>query len=965
MKSIMFDVEQIKREMDRGRGGQEVYSFPINIEPLYSHFDISAAEEINAISGPKVIKPAGITRLPIRTDLVAVTVKPSREDHAAPQLGEQFLASLNASSQTSFEVYGHAGRVGMQFNVPSRDANVLASQLNLLYRGAEIYAGGDCIQGMPYGRAIVAAYRLKRSYFFALNTGLDVDPLVFLLGALASLDYTEYGGLQVVFTRTHGDWRSNILTASRNRFDPGNSPFHNLPNLPKIADQKVASPLYAVSLRLFASQQRIISVLNGFLKQFDGENSFTRIPIDYPSSSLVYRTAYSTGMLLNARELASLVHVPNLKGFSCPRMESAGAGFPPPALALNDRLINFGVNTCRGITREVGISEEWSTRHCAVFGATGTGKTTFLSQWASLIAKGYGLALIDPNGDAVKKFVSMIPRHRVKDCIYFNPADLAYPPALNILDSSDEREKDMLCSDLLVCLRRYFADSWGDRLEWILRQVIKALLISQGQKTLRDIPRMMLNETYRREILSTVNDPDVLEFWQRHFIKLPRGAVDPILNKLSKFIDSETIRNIVSQPNLIDFHKLLRENKILLADLGKGMIGEDNASLLGSFLLSKLQIATLARQQIPVHQRRLFTVIIDELHNFADDRANVNSLKSFLSEARKYRVAMVLATQYPSQLHREISAAIFSNVGTLTILRSGATEAQVIQKELGNFTGENIQRLQVGEALVRIGSTESSFNVKIYNTIKANATFEKQIIANSRAEYCRTREDVLKLLSTANSGSQQPAQIENIPAPAPEPVNRYEKRFLEFVAEHPQLSLTEIYKHLNLSGYMGTKLKKMLLGKGMVTEVTLSFGQAFRPPTVLLLTHAGYDAVNLRTKAGRGGPLHRHIQAIIKQQAEAKGYSAEIESHIPDTGQRVDVALHKDNISVAVEIAVLSKVEHEFDNILKCLNAGYDKVLAICTDSKFLTEVRDFTQCQLKEDDRKRVSFQLFPNHEL
>ncbi|MDD4987117.1 MAG: DUF87 domain-containing protein, partial [Dehalococcoidales bacterium] len=497
MKSIMFDIDQIKTEVDRGRGGQDIYPFPVDIEPRYSRFDIAAAEAISAASGAKAIKPAAFTRASIRTNLTTITVKPSREDHAPSQLWEQLLASLNASAQTSFEVYGHAGRVGLQFNVSSRDANVLTSQLNLLYPGAEIYTGRDCIQGMTSRSVVVAAFRLRRSYFFTLNTGLDIDPLVFLLGALASLDHAEFGGLQVVFSRAHGDWRSNIITASRNRFDPGNSPFRNLPDLPKIADKKLAGPLYAVSLRLFASQQRTISALEGFLKQFDGENSFIRIPLDYPSSSLVNRTAHSVGMLLNARELASLVHVPNLKGFSCPRMETAGAGSLPPALALNERLVNFGVNACRGITREVGISEEWLTRHCAVFGATGTGKTTFLSQWATLVDKGYGLALIDPNGDAVQKFLSMVPQHRVRDCVYFNPADLAYPPALNILDSSSERERDMLCSDLLVCLRRYYADSWGDRLEWILRQAIKALLISQGQKTLRDIPRMLLSDQYR------------------------------------------------------------------------------------------------------------------------------------------------------------------------------------------------------------------------------------------------------------------------------------------------------------------------------------------------------------------------------------------------------------------------------------------------------------------------------------
>jgi DNA-binding MarR family transcriptional regulator/ribosomal protein S24E len=965
MQTIQQDMEQIRREMERGRGGQTVHSFPIEIEPCFTSFKLADAVSTNSATEGDLLKKRNIAKVMAISNLITVTVKPAREDQVAPQRWEQFVTSLSAAMPISFEVVTHSGKVTLQFAVSSRDADILTSQLNLIYPGAEVYKGKDQIQETAGGQTIVVAYRLERSHFFTLNTGLDVDPLVFLLGALASFGPSERGGLQIVFLRARGDWRSNILAASRNRFDPSSSPFRDLPQLPKLAEQKVASPLSAVSLRLWASQARLIPVLEGFLKQFEGANSFSRLTSDYPLASLAQRTVHSTGMILNARELSSLVHVPGLKGFSCPKMETASLGTPPPALALNNRLFSFGVNSYRGINQEVGISEEWLTRHCAIFGATGTGKTTFLSHLVSLVAKGYGLALIDPNGDAVKKFLSLVPEHRARDCVYFNPADRDYPPALNILDSSNEREREMLCSDLLVCLRRYFADSWGDRLEWILRQAIKSLLLSQGHKTLRDIPRMMLDETYRHEILNTVSDPDALEFWQKHFTKLPRGAVDPILNKLSKFVDSELIRNIVSQPNLIDFHKLLKENKVLLADLGKGLIGEDNASLLGSFLLSKLQIATLARAETPMHQRKLFTIVIDELHNFADDRANVTSLKSFLSEARKYRVALVLATQYPSQLHREIAAAIFGNVGTLMILRSGATEAQVIQKELGNFTTEDIQRLQVGEALVRMGGSESTFNVKIYNSAKAVTSQERQIIAHSRSTYCRTREEVLELLKVAKSVSQQAIPVEHATMIKPEPVTQQEKRFLEFVGEHPQLSLTEIYRQLDLSGYMGTKLKKTLLEKGMVTEVTLSFGQAFRPPTVLLLTRTGYEAVGLQVKAGRGGPLHRYIQAKIKQQAEGRGYSADIESYIPDTGQRVDVALHKDNVRVAVEIAVISKVEHEFENITKCLGAGYDKVLAVFTDSELLQEVRAFTQSRLQAEEMDKVKFYLFPDFEL
>ena len=320
---------------------------------------------------------------------------------------------------------------------------------------------------------------------------------------------------------------------------------------------------------------------------------------------------------------------------------TASPSAPPPKLATQNNLVTLGNNHHRGVDTTVGISSEWLSRHMVICGQTGVGKTTLLKRFLSLVSKGYGLAFIDPNGDAAEEFLTLIPSHRVEDTIYFHPADPKYAPALNILQHSDRREAELICSDLVTAFERFYGNYWGPQTEMILRQCLRTLLLTPGEKYLPDVRRLILDETYRNQLIKTLADPDLLDFWQLQFPRLPKNACNSLLNKLSKFLDNHLVRPVISQPNRIDFQTVMENGMVFIANLSKGLLGEDNAYLLGSFLLSKFQILTMSRASLPREKRKLFPIIVDELHNYAETKANAKGLNSFFSEARKYNVPFI------------------------------------------------------------------------------------------------------------------------------------------------------------------------------------------------------------------------------------------------------------------------------------------------------------------------------------
>ncbi|MDD2666639.1 MAG: type IV secretion system DNA-binding domain-containing protein [Methanocellales archaeon] len=346
--------------------------------------------------------------------------------------------------------------------------------------------------------------------------------------------------------------------------------------------------------------------------------------------------------------------------------------------------INFFAKTnFRGEGKVFGIKKEDRRLHMYVIGKTGMGKTSLLlNMILNDIYGNEGVCFIDPHGDAVERVLDYIPKERINDIIYFNPADVDHPIALNVLEKVEPGRRHLLVSGLISVFRKLYAEYWHHRQEHILRNTILALLDYPGNKTLLDVYRMLNDWRYRKEIVDKIKDPIVRSFWKNEFPKylyqFKGDALTPIQNKLGGFLSTPLIRNIVGRAeSKIDFRWVMDKGKILLVNLAKGKIGEDNSSLLGSLIITKLQLAAMSRINIPEEQRKDFYLFVDEFQNFV----STETFGDILSESRKYRLCLALAHQYIDQLDEELRKAIFGNVGTIIAFLIGAENGEFLRKE--------------------------------------------------------------------------------------------------------------------------------------------------------------------------------------------------------------------------------------------------------------------------------------------
>lgn len=350
-----------------------------------------------------------------------------------------------------------------------------------------------------------------------------------------------------------------------------------------------------------------------------------------------------------------------------------------------DIITVFAKTNFRNEEMPFGIKTDDRRRHMYVIGKTGMGKTTLMENMVIQdIRNGYGCAFLDPHGDSVQRILNCVPSSRVNDVVYFNPADLEYPLAFNILEAVDAKYKHLVASGLMGVFTKIWANLWSARMEYILNNTILALLDSPGN-TLLGITRMYVDKKYRKKIVDNVKDPMVRAFWVDEFAnyneKYRTEAIAPIQNKVGQFLSSAIIRNIVGQPkSTIDLRDIMDNNKILIMDLSKGKVGEDNSALLGAMIVTKLQLAAMSRTDIPEKERKDFYLYVDEFQNFATE-----SFATILSEARKYRLNLIVGHQYIAQLEQDKSTkvrdAIFGNVGTIVVFRIGAADAEFMETE--------------------------------------------------------------------------------------------------------------------------------------------------------------------------------------------------------------------------------------------------------------------------------------------
>lgn len=729
---------------------------------------------------------------------------------------------LNSGIQEhlSFEIASVNGQIRFYVWVPRTLRSFVESQIYSQYPTVQIHEAEEDYVTHERDHSVVYTSEiiLTDSDMLPIKTfqSFEVDPLAGITGTLAKLEATgEEVWIQILVRPVTDEWhkRSDRWIESVKRGGSSGEGFDFTWFITALAalwrapeDGKGSAPKelsdrnktriseastkatklgYEVKIRLAylgdsTSNARLqMQAIVGTFKQFNSTNlnGFKVSGASFKKEELVrYRARLFTerGFILNIEELASVFHLPHTN-VETPNIvwASSKTAEPPAKLpiitgnsAIDENISAFGLTNFRGINHQFGMLRSDRSRHVYIIGQTGAGKSGTLELFAlSDIFHGHGYAIIDPHGDFAVNNMRFIPGSRLDDVIYFNPADTAYPLGFNPLEVTDPSQKTNISSEVIGVMKRMFGESWGPRLEYILRYTILALL-DRPSTTMLDITRMLTDKKFRNETLEYSKDTVVMNFWKVEFAswndKFASEAIAPVLNKVGAFTANPIIRNIIGQPkSTFNIRKIMDEGKILIVNLSKGLIGEDNAAILGAFMVTKIQLAAMSRSDIErIEDRRPFYLYVDEFQNFATD-----SFATILSEARKYGLNLTVANQYISQMNEVVRDAVFGNVGTMISFRVSADDAPILSKQFEpQFEAADLLQMHNRHFIINMvigGEKAPAFSATTLTLPPPQIDNSGRIIENTRRNYSRSRSDVEKEIAAAiepaNSVQQQKA----------------------------------------------------------------------------------------------------------------------------------------------------------------------------------------------------------------
>ena len=629
--------------------------------------------------------------------------------------------------------------------------------------------------------------------------------------------------------------------------------------------------------------------------------------------------------------------------------------------------------------------------HMYVVGATGSGKTKFLE---SLIRQdidtGQGFGVIDPHGDLIDDLCAYLAMSGIKQgeeflrerVVLIDLTNSHSTVAFNPIEQLPGVPAGEQAAELISSFRKIWSDSWGVRMEDLLRNSLIAL--SEAQLSLVALPRFLTDTAFRTSVTAHLSHPIARDYFAR-FERLSDRAqltwAEPVLNKINALLANDHVRQLLAAPHsTVNLREIMDSGKCLLVKLDKGRL-KDSADLIGSLILGKLQLAAFSRSDIPAWQRRPFYLYVDEFQNFASASFGI-----LLSEARKYGLSLVMAHQTLAQVPGELQSLILGNVGLQVVFRVNRQDAERLAKESFSYSGyqvksadlkrvnywslgeewehytEQLQGLEPRQAWVKhkiegglIPIETADVNPPWRELGQPHWEFrEVMAAAPIGAAYLLPRSQV-----DAESALPIPAAPSAIDAPPdapalPAPLSDEARAFLRLLVTRPELTVTQLYTEFRVSAWKGTKLREELVGAGDVVELETRLGQGGRLAKFLLPTGQALDRLGEELPEGGGGALHRQLQQFVVAEAEASGYATEIEWQLASGGY-VDVHAEDDGERVAVEISVTSIASRELEHIRECLDAGYARVISLVVSETIYRGISERLDEAVDEKERGRV----------
>ena len=669
-------------------------------------------------------------------DSVLLQIAVPRDNEIKIDAMEQLFSSLHSIKKggwkqkfgvqptVSFELVARQEDIRFYVWTPKDLKDLVEKQIHGAYPDAEILEVEEYNIFPEKGKVSYKSFQLSKQNYYPLRTykELATDPLASLTSAMAKMGEGEAAVIQVVISPAGGSWQkggsSFVSETKKQESDPEKAKFSVPPKTLEAVESKVSKPGFETSIRAVVvseseeSAKAHLSNVSAAMGQFSGDlNSLTSRKVRRKGSFMedflyryqpMFHFLGNRASILNSEELATIFHLPN-KTVTTPHVFWLYAKSAPAPSEIPTEGLHIGKSRYRGVQRDVFVSEDDRRRHMYIIGKTGTGKTELLKDLIMQdIKAGHGICFMDPHGDAVRDILELVPPERAEDVIYFNPADTERPIGLNLLEARTEDQKHFAATAVINMMYKLFdphkTGIVGPRFEHAVRNAMLTAMSDEGS-TFIEVVRILTDANFVQEILPKVQDPIVRRYWTDQIAQTAdfhkSEVLDYIVSKFGRFVTNRMIRNIIGQSgSAFSFRSVMDEGKILLINLSKGELGEENSNFLGLVLVPRILMAAMSRQDVPEAERRDFYLYVDEFQNFATP-----DFAQILSEARKYRLNLTVANQFIGQVDEEVKNAVFGNVGSILCFRVGVTDANYLAHEFKPvFTEEdllNIERFNV------------------------------------------------------------------------------------------------------------------------------------------------------------------------------------------------------------------------------------------------------------------------------